>query len=167
MPDGQLVHKYAILAGQDYTVVGSDNSTISTGGAATAAFRNTSKTPASALLVRVADNLTLASPINSGDSIYAVEYPVNSVDGSKTQNVSISHSLSGDIIMTKAANPKARLKLCSPGPAASKFLATSPPVESGDRFCVLKSLVNSGDSSKKLGKTLHGISYSLWRYHQD
>ena len=51
-----MVNWHAILAGQDSTVVGSDNSTMSTGGAATAAFRH-SKTSASALLVRAVDGI--------------------------------------------------------------------------------------------------------------
>ena len=66
-PFRQMVNWSTILAGQGSNVVGSDNSTTSTESAATAAFGNTIKMLASALLV--------ASPLNSGDSSYMLASP--------------------------------------------------------------------------------------------
>ena len=143
-----MVNWSSILAGQDSTVVGSGNSTISTGSAAAAAFRNAGKTSNSALLVRAADSLTLASPVDSGDSIYALEYPVNSDDSSKTLDRTLASLVhSGDIIKTKAAKTKAGIE-ASTGPTASKFLATTSPVYSGDSSRTLASPVHSGDIIK-------------------
>ena len=158
MPFCQMVNWSSILAGQDSTVVGSDNSTISTGSAATAAFRNAGKTSNSALLVRAADSLTLASPVDSGDSIYALEYPVNSDDSSKTLDRTLASLVhSGDIIKTKAAKTKAGIE-ASTGPTASKFLATTSLVDSGDSSRTLASLVHSGGITEmKAAKAKAGI----------
>ena len=129
--------------------MGSVNSTISTEGAATAALRNTSKTSASVLLVRAADSLTLASPVKSGDSIYAFESPVNSGDSSKTLGRTLASLVhSGDIIKTKAAKPKAGNVQASLGQTATKFLATSSLIDSGDSSRALASVVHSGGISK-------------------
>ena len=108
--DGQFVCHSGKLGHrpQDTTAVGSVNSIICTEDAATAAFRNTSKASASALLIRAVDSITLASPVNSGDSNYALESPINSGNSRKTlgrTSASLVHS--GDIIKTKTAKPKA------------------------------------------------------------
>ena len=129
--------------------MGSVNSVICTEDAATAAFRNTSKTSASALLVRAVDSITLASPVNSGDSICALESPLNFGDISKTLGRTLaSPAYTGDSIKTKAAEAKAGIGN-SPGPTTTNFLATMPPVDFGDSSITLASPIHSGDITKR------------------
>ena len=59
--------------------------------------------------------------------------------------------------MTKTAKPKAGIE-ASPGPTASKFLATTSLVDSGDSSRTLASLVHSGGITEmKAAKAKAGI----------